>query len=87
MDARIMLDNYAEQQGWKKNKPIGWSEAADFAEWFLGESKIRESQTKHIFVGDNICNVCGKDLTFPEKKYYIDGKPACLSCSLDDDEL
>ncbi len=87
MDARKMLDAYAEQRGWKKNKLIGWSEAADFAEWFLGENKARESQTQHIFVGDDICNFCGRSVAFPEKKYCVDGKPACLSCSLDNDEL
>jgi len=33
INAREKLDEYAEMQGWNKNKLIGWSEAADFAEW------------------------------------------------------
>jgi hypothetical protein len=35
MQARIELDEYAKQQGWNQEKLIGWSEAADFAEWLL----------------------------------------------------
>jgi hypothetical protein len=33
-NARDMLDTFAENNGWDKNKLIGWSEAIDFAEWY-----------------------------------------------------
>lgn len=34
VEARDKLNEYAEMQGWNKNKLIGWSEASDFAEWY-----------------------------------------------------
>jgi hypothetical protein len=42
MNAREKLDEFAEMRGWDKNKLIGWSEAADFAEWFAasGQSSV-----------------------------------------------
>jgi hypothetical protein len=39
------------------------------------------------YVGDKVCNFCGNNIEFPNKRYTVGGKPACLSCSLDDDEL
>lgn len=35
MDTREKLNEFAELQGWNKNKLIGWSEAADFGEWLV----------------------------------------------------
>ena len=35
MEAREKLNEFAELRGWNKNKPIGWSEAADFGEWLV----------------------------------------------------
>ena len=35
MDTREKLNEYAELRGWNKNKPIGWSEAADFGDWLI----------------------------------------------------
>lgn len=33
-DSVDMLLVYADIRGWDKNKPIGWSDAADFAYWY-----------------------------------------------------
>lgn len=40
-DAREMLDTFAENNGWDKNKLIGLSQAADFAAWYA-EHKAEE---------------------------------------------
>ncbi|MGJ7024949.1 hypothetical protein [Petrimonas sulfuriphila] len=37
-EAGDMLYKFAEMRGWDKNKLIGWSEAADFADWFANQS-------------------------------------------------
>jgi hypothetical protein len=30
------------------------------------------------------CQICGKKLEWPNNKYRVNGKPACLSCCCDD---
>lgn len=40
MDAREKLNEFAELRGWNKNKPIGWSEAADFGDWLIKNCSI-----------------------------------------------
>jgi hypothetical protein len=52
MDARSKLDEYAEMQGWNKNKLIGWSEAADFGEWLVKTCSISA-------VSVEVCPKCG----------------------------
>ncbi len=39
MEAREKLNEFAELRGLKKNKLIGWSIAADFAEWYVEQVK------------------------------------------------
>ena len=39
MNARDKLDEFVELKGMDKNKPIGWSVAADFAEWYAYQVK------------------------------------------------
>lgn len=39
MNAREKLDEFAEINGMNKNQPIGWSIAADFAEWYVEQVK------------------------------------------------
>lgn len=46
---------------------------------------VDNNYIQQTYSGDNICNFCGKNIKFPEKQYNINGKPACLSCSCDDD--
>lgn len=53
MDARQKLDEYAEMQGWNKNKLIGWAEAADFAEWLVKNCSICNLDNSYW---DGICN-------------------------------
>ncbi|MDD4154108.1 MAG: hypothetical protein PHT30_01690 [Bacilli bacterium] len=40
MDTREKLNEFAELRGWNKNKPIGWSEAADFGDWLIKNCPI-----------------------------------------------
>ena len=40
MDTREKLNEFAELRGWNKNKPIGWSEAADFGDWLVKNYSI-----------------------------------------------
>ena len=40
MDTREKLNEFAELQGWNKNKLIGWSEAADFGQWLVKNCSI-----------------------------------------------
>ncbi len=39
MNAREKLDEFAEINGMNKNQLIGWSIAADFAEWYTEQVK------------------------------------------------
>ena len=39
MNAREKLDEFAEMTGMNKNQLIGWSIAADFAEWYAEQVK------------------------------------------------
>jgi len=39
MNAREKLDEFAEINGMNKNQLIGWSIAADFAEWYADQVK------------------------------------------------
>lgn len=39
MNAREKLDEFAEINGMNKNQLIGWSIAADFAEWYAEQVK------------------------------------------------
>jgi hypothetical protein len=39
MNAREKLDEFAEINGMNKNQLIGWSIAADFAEWYVEQVK------------------------------------------------
>ena len=59
MEARVKLNEYAEMQGWDKNKLIGWSEAADFAEWFAALRQPPVSGSVADAVGRN-CPFCGE---------------------------
>ncbi|WP_332457505.1 hypothetical protein [Petrimonas sp.] len=47
-EAGDMLYKFAEMREWNKNKLIGWSEAADFADWFANQSspKIKQLEWK-----------------------------------------
>ena len=42
MEAREELEKFAKLWGWNKNKLIGWSEAADFAESYAKQSQSEE---------------------------------------------
>ena len=42
MDTREKLNEFAELRGWNKNKPIGWSEAADFGDWLVKNCPIHD---------------------------------------------
>ena len=44
IEARDMLYKFAEMRGWNKNKLIGWSETADFADWFANQSSPKIKQ-------------------------------------------
>ena len=56
MDARAKLDEFAEITGMNKNQLIGWSIAADFAEWYAEQKALHQ------------CNVSGSlPLTDAEK--------------------
>jgi hypothetical protein len=61
MDVRQKLDEYAEMQGWNKNKLIGWSEAAEFAEAYH-QSKLAEMPS------DEEIEKAAKE--FEEAEYY-----------------
>jgi hypothetical protein len=37
MNSREKLDEYADIKGLNKNQLLGWSIAADFADWYLGQ--------------------------------------------------
>ena len=39
MNARTKLDEFAKLNSMNKNQPIGWSVAADFAEWYAEQSE------------------------------------------------
>ena len=41
MDTREKLNEFAELRGWNKNKPIGWSEAADFGDWLTKKEWLK----------------------------------------------
>jgi len=66
MEAREKIDEYAEMQGWDKNKLIGWSEVADFAEWLVKNLTIPP-------VIKSVCPDCGK----PKDKH----KYRCDKCA------
>lgn len=40
MNAREKLDEFAEINGLKRNQLIGWSIAADFAEWYVEQKAL-----------------------------------------------
>lgn len=42
MNAREKLEEFAEMTGMNKNQLIGWSVAADFAEWYAEQKKLIE---------------------------------------------
>lgn len=52
-EARDMLYKFAEMQGWNKNKLIGWSEAADFADWFANQSSTKIKQLEWMETDEN----------------------------------
>lgn len=76
MDAREKLNEFAELQGWDKNKLIGWSEAADFGEWLVKNCCIpavvgrseqycdnADRHNRHILNdGFAYCPECGKEI-------------------------
>ena len=65
MDTRQKLDEYVEMQGWDKNKLIGWSEAADFAEWLVKNCNLQNGST---------CAKLRKALETIRDAFYTDGE-------------
>ena len=63
MDARSKLDEYATLNGWDKNKLIGWSEAADFAEWLVKKCNTLAVSNNEVAVEPekHKCINCGKE--------------------------
>ena len=72
MNAREKLDEFAEMTGMNKNQLIGWSIAADFAEWYAEQVKNcsipavvgRSEQLKAflLFIQENAPNYRTKQL-------------------------
>lgn len=68
MDARDKLNEFAEMTGMNKNQLIGWSIAADFAEWYAEQKALSRPP-----VIDSIANAIGRNCPFC-------GEP-CPECS------
>lgn len=56
MDTREKLNEFAELRGWNKNKPIGWSEAADFGDWLVKNCSIHDVSGSVDLTGINSTN-------------------------------
>lgn len=61
MNAREKLDEFAEINGMNKNQLIGWSIAADFAEWYAEQVKNRA--ILDVLVGRSEQLFCGRNIT------------------------
>ena len=72
MNAREKLDEFAEMRGMNKNQLIGWSIAADFAEWYAEQVK----NCSIPYVMESFCSCSkGKGIDHDE-----DGKAYCIDC-------
>ena len=75
MNAREKLDEFAEINGMNKNQLIGWSIAADFAEWYTEQVKNCSIPA----VMESVCSCSkGKGIDHDEE-----GKPYCIDCGKD----
>jgi len=59
-EAGDMLYKFAEMREWNKNKLIGWSEAADFADWFANQSSPKIKQLEWVEVWEGYEDACNK---------------------------
>jgi hypothetical protein len=69
MNAREKLDEFAGLRGWNKNKLIGWSEAADFAEWYANQSSTEIKKSECL---------CGNPDPAPDNT----GRLRCRNCGV-----
>ena len=61
MNAREKLDEFAEMRGWNRNKLIGWSEAAGFAEWYAEQQALRQPHVSGAVCNENYDDFDAKD--------------------------
>jgi hypothetical protein len=57
MNAREKLDEFAEINGMNKNQLIGWSIAADFAEWYA--EQVKNCSIPAVINSGKTCPDCG----------------------------
>jgi hypothetical protein len=71
MNSRDKLDEFAELNGINKNTLIGWSLAADFAEWYAEQKALRQQPVScsacdllRRLKEANMCSVIGDELIY-----------------------